>query len=436
MAYNVILISRAEREAQINKSISSPIGVEDFYDFRNTKYQLKVIHVDIHLPVYRMENFRTFTSQKEFVITNKKEKDFFIKGQELESVQQQQHEILAGLAKKGVSDSLPVIDVLAKEKQRESLLMTSSGVIVNGNRRLAAMRELYKQDPTTYSVFSHVKCMVLPNDATAEDIVKIEARLQAKPETKLAYDWIGDAELINRLYNIYGNTAQVAEELNRSEREIKNCLQALSEAELYLKDWANTKGDYSLVKNDAEQLFKDLPKRLEGKSEKLKDASRAIAWSLFENRDKLDRRVYDFNPAFGKLAEDVLDRVSEDLGLTITSNPNNDTDDSVTIDIGEDDVSNYDSIIEALKDDSTKENAVEALIDACESAIETERGQKSGEAALKLVNQAHSKLLSIDLSKSNPHTHAGIRKQLDAIQSLVGKLKEKLDAYQTNPVKS
>lgn len=435
MTYNIVLASRAEREAQIKKSLLSSIGTEDFYDFRNTKYTLKVIRIGIALPVYRMENFRTFTDQKEFIVSNKKDKDFFVKGQETESVQQQQHELLAKLAKKGVSDSIiPVIDVLRKEKQREPLLISSSGVVVNGNRRLAAMRELYAEDPSAYSEFSHVNCMVLPEDATADEIVDVEASLQAKPETKLDYDWIGDAQLINRLLNMGRTPAQVADKLNRGEREIKNSIQALAEAELYLKDWAHAEGEYNKIKEDAEQLFKDLPKRLEGKDARLQDASRAIAWSLFENRDRLDRRVYDFNAAFGKLAADVLDRVADDLGLCdagySSSGGIEDNDFSVDIGAEDDSSSSYDAVIEALRDEATKDEAVDVLIEACQSAIETEKGQKSGEAALKAVSQAHSKLVSVDLSKASPQTYAGIRKQLEAIQGLANKLMGKLDEYE------
>jgi len=91
----------------------------------------------IEVPIYRMENFRTFTDQREHTLKEKLKQDYFTAGQEIESVQQAQHELLAALARRGVADSIvPVIDVLKKEKQREALLITNSGVVVNGNRRL------------------------------------------------------------------------------------------------------------------------------------------------------------------------------------------------------------------------------------------------------------------------------------------------------------
>lgn len=430
MSYTIKLNARSEREAMINKSVENPLKLIDFYDFRNAKYQLPEIRIDINIPIYRMENFRTFTDQKEYIANNEKDSGFFIKGQESESCQQIQHELLASLSRKGKSESVtPVIDVLRKEKQREAILISSTGVVINGNRRLAAMRELLEEDPAANSDFTHINCMVLPADATAEEILDIEASLQAKPETKLDYDWIGDGQLISKLLAGGRTTSDLSEKLNRSKKEIENSVQALAEAEMYLKDWAHAPGEYSRIRDDAEQLFKDLPKRLDGKDQALQSASRAIAWSLFENRDKLPGRIYDFNAAFGGLASDVLERLSESLGIECVASPD-ESDESFSIEIDDEDQVVYDSLIEALQDEESKEDAVDALIEACQGAIETEKGQKSGEAALKAITQAHSKLAGVDLSAALPKTYPGIRKQLEAINALSNKLLGDLSNYE------
>lgn len=418
MTYSIKLIPRADREAMIKKHLASPQGQEDFYDFRSQKIKLNVIRVDINLPVYRMENFRTYTDQHEFTSKEKLDANHFLKGQELQTVQQQQHEILKKLAVKGKSDSIsPIIDVLEKDGQREAILISSTGVVINGNRRLAALRELGKD---------YVDCMVLPADATADEIVDIEANLQAKPETKLEYDWIGDAQLINRLISMGRNTKDVADRLNRSESDIKNALQALTEADIYLRDWAGTPGAYSRVRDDAGQLFKDLPKLVAGKDQALQQGSRAIAWSLFENRDKFGGRLYAFNPAIGKLAADVLERLSEELDISITTNADSGDSDGIEIDFGEEDEVDYSALIERLRDEATKDEAVDALVDACLSAIEAQAGKNSTKAALKAITQAHSKLASVDVSTAAPETRPGIIKQLESIAALVARLQEKM----------
>lgn len=426
MSYQIIIVSRAEREARIKKGLAAPVGEFEFHDFRNAPIKLLEIVLGIEVPIYRMENYRTFTDQREYILKEGLSPAYFTAGQEVESVQQVQHNLLATLARRGVADSVvPVIDVLQKEKQREAILITSSGVVVNGNRRLAAMRELLPKEPS----FSHVRCAVLPEDATGDDILNIEAALQAKPETKLEYDWIGDAQLVSRLVTLHKGTAEVARRLDRSEKEIKNAMLALAEADIYLKEWANAEGAYSKVREDAEQLFKDLPKQLEGKDPALQRASRAIAWTLFDNKDKLPGRVYSFNPAFGRLAAEVLDKVASDLGLSTETKAADEDDGGFAVDVGFDEAPiSYDAVVDALKSDKD-EAAVDALIEAAQNAVEFARGQKSGQAALKAVQQAHAKLMAVDVQRAALETRAPMRKQLEAIAQLTEALVKKIDAY-------
>lgn len=430
MSYQIAIVSRAEREARIIKGRSSPVGELVFHDFRNASTKLPEIMLGIEVPIYRMENYRTFTDQREYSLKEGLPQAYFTAGQEIESVQQVQHNLLAALARRGVAGSVvPVIDVLKKEKQREPLLITSSGVVVNGNRRLAGMRELLPDEPS----FSHVRCAVLPEDATADDILNIEAALQAKPETKLDYDWIGDAQLVSRLVTLHKGTAEVARRLDRSEKEIKNAMLALAEADLYLKEWAQAEGAYSRVREDAEQLFKDLPKQLEGKDPALQRASRAVAWTLFDNKDKLPGRVYNFNPAFGKLAAEVLDQVASDLGLPTETKVSDEDAGGFDVDVGGDDAAiSYDAVVDALKSSEQDESVVDTLIEAAQNAVEIARGQKSGQAALKAVQQAHAKLMAVDVQRAAPETRSPMRKQLEAIAQLTETLVKKIDTYKDN----
>jgi hypothetical protein len=354
MGYHVTLRPSIERESLIRSAIKASSQKREFYDFRGQKTDLPFIRLPENALVYRMENFRTFIDQKEYSIRENKPASFFLIGQENESIQQLQHDILAKLARKGVAESVvPVIDVLKSEKQREPLLITYRGVVVNGNRRLAGMRELLSDSDQVYGVFSHIDCMVLPEDATPDEIVDIEAALQAKPETRLDYDWIGDCQLIARLLENHKNIDAVANRLNRKPAEVKNSLAALTEANLYLRDWANAEGEYSRVV-DAVQLFKDLPSGLEGKNQSLMEASRAIAWTLFDKRASLKERVYAFNSAFGKKAADVLDRVATNLSISLTKKEPTQDDGSFAVDLEppEQEIS-YEPIIKALKSPKT-----------------------------------------------------------------------------------
>ena len=429
MPYKIQITAPVNRAATIASKVVASTEKREFFEFRNRRSELPLIQVPIDLPVYRVENYRTFTDQRDFISGEGKKADYFSAGQESEEVQQAQHQLLYKLALMGkTKEDVSVSDVLETQGQRQPLLITSGGVVVNGNRRLAALRELYDKG-SRFSHFSHVDVLVLPADATAEEIVDVEANLQAISDVKLDYDWIGEAQLINRLVNLGRSTAQVATQLRRKEKDIKYAIQTLAEADLYLKEAPGTQGNYSEIREDAEQLFGDLPKLLDGKSEQMKEASRVIAWTLYQNKGRLEGRLYDYNAAIGNLADDVLDRVADELGIVTETDAEDvaDTDkDDFAIDIGDDSqVTNFSGVIEALKA-TDNDAAIEALIDATQTVIQVDKGQRSGKAALKSVQQAHTKLASVDISKAEKSTIPKISKQLEAIKTLVGDMEGKI----------
>ena len=421
--YAIKLMPRSEREATILKRLEASTDTDTLWDFRGDKATLKVISVPVDLPVYRMDNCRTYSEQQDEIAKKPLDKNYFAKGQELSTAQTSQHEILVKLAKKDATSVSPIMEVLETQGQRDPILITTTGVVVNGNRRLSAMRELYADDESPNSAYAYVRCMVLPPDTTPDEIDDIEANEQARPETKLDYDWIGDAQLVRRQINKGRSPKMVATQLRRGEADIKNLLQSIEEADLYLNEWAKKPGQYSIVSGDGEQIFGDLPKRLSGQSVSLQNASRAIAWSLFDNRDKVPGRVYAYNAAFGKLAPIVLTSIVDQLDLPTGARGDEDDDDgSFSIDVGEGaNAEDFSNVIEALRNKDTRSDAVDALIEAAIAALERDRGQKNKNAALKALVQVHAKLAGVDLSTAGKNTYGGIGKQLESIKALLSK---------------
>jgi hypothetical protein len=270
---------------------------------------------------------------------------------------------------------------------------------------------------------------VLPPDATGPEIVDIEAALQAKPETRLDYDWIGDCQLIQRMLELGRNVDQVGARLNRKPTEISNSLAALVEANLYLRDWVNAEGEYRRVV-DAEQLFKDLPTLLQNKNAQQADASRIVAWNLLDNRNKAGSRLYAFNNVIGKHAEEVIQRVARGLNLPDAASKTSDEDFAVDVDTGEIAVS-YQPVVEALKSEDSKAEAVEALVEACRDILEAERNKKGQNAALKATVAAFARLTDVNLGSAESSTYEAIDENLDKIieratglKSLLAKLRD------------
>ncbi len=432
MTYLINVKNRTEREATITQRVTVS---EDFgnpiYDFRSDKLIPKVISLPVDVPVYRMENCRTFSAQQTEVARDQLQKDFFEKGQEVTVAQQVQHKILVKLAKQGSDSVTPIISILEDDGQREEILITSTGVVVNGNRRLAAMRELKtRSDGSVDERFTNIKCAVLPPDVTRDEIDDIEADLQARPLTKLDYDWIGDANLLRRQVGKNRTIKNVANRLRRDKTDVENTLQALDEADLYLSEWVNKPGEYDLLQ-DGQQIFRDIPKAINKKQPNLQNASRAIAWSLYENRDKVTGRIYRFNAAFGKLAPKVLDILDSELEIYTDEDESIDEDDfSIVID---DDGENkdYTPIIKTLHHEDSKEDAVNVLIDACETVIELDKGADKEEAALKTLVQANSKLNSVEISTAGLKTIPSILKQIETMRKRLEKIEIEAKKRQT-----
>ena len=432
MTYIVKIAPRSEREALIaNRVDASKEFGEKIYEFRSGTYTPKVISVPVELPVYRLENCRTFSAQQTEIARKGRDKNFFEKGQELTTAQQSQHEILVKLSEKEKEGSVTqIMEVLRQEGQREHLLMTSTGVIVNGNRRLSAMRELMRRrDGSVDPRFTNVLCAVLPPDVTRDEIDDIEADLQARPQTKLEYDWIGDARLVRRQVDKGRSTKEVADRLRRSKRDVENVLQSLDEADLYLSEWLEKPGEYDRVQ-DGQQIFGDIPKSIAKKDATLQNASRAIAWSIYDNRDKISGRVYRLNAAFGKLAPRVLEILEDQLNLVdIDDDPVDD--DDFAIDIGADDsIKNYTPIIEALRDETTKDDAVDALIEACETAIELDKGQNNEQAALRALAQINAKVMGVDITAAGKTTLPAMLKHIEAIHKGLDKIESAIKLRQ------
>ena len=98
------------------------------------KYQrLKQITVRIGVPVYRMQNGRTRTFQKEYLATHSDvAADLFTLDPESVAAQKAQHTILQKLAE----DEDLYKEFSGGTQQTEPIIVTSTGVVVNGNRRL------------------------------------------------------------------------------------------------------------------------------------------------------------------------------------------------------------------------------------------------------------------------------------------------------------
>lgn len=438
--YAPIVALRHERETRIQRAVKAHYDKHPIYEYQNRLTLLPRIRVSVDLPIYRMENYRTRTEQLQSIQEHGYADNFFLSGQENESAQHAQHRILVSLAAEGSGSITPIIDALQTEEQRDPLVITSAGVVVNGNRRLAAMRELYTRDPHRYKHFSHADCAVLPSDATTRDIRETEVRLQMLPETKLPYNWVAEAIAISEMMNDGQSREDIARLMKKKPRQIDHQAQVLTEVDLYLREWERQPHRYDLVLEEKrQQIFNDLAKALRNKGGDDAEVRRRIAWTLIANKNP-DGRVYNYNFSFAKQAGEVCralkSRLDVGSGRASDEGSTGEEESELEVDVAAANGSGdalYRELIDIFDDGAERENTDAAVIAVCKDVFDQNQHGEVGRRALGQVQAAVRKLELVDLTAALPETYSALEDGLTSLEEWLDRLKGTLRKLKSGP---
>jgi hypothetical protein len=288
-----------------------------FVPWRGGYRQAPVIAAPERLLVYRVENGRLIAELEEHVHGRGLAMADLLRRQETAEVQGLLHDFLAA---KAADPRGPILQELRRQAQQtEPLLITADGVLVNGNRRLAAMRALLAEDPVRYGAFAQVQAAVLPPDATSADIEAVEASLQLTPETKLAYGWINRRLKLRRQLEQAPSREAVIEAWRLADAaQLDRELAELALAEDYLAGYLGEPGRYSLAA-DAELLFAGLAGRLPLLPEDLRAPWRLAGFAMIAGRaavtGPMDRHFPFAAPSPEHMPAWALRRFAEELEL-------------------------------------------------------------------------------------------------------------------------
>lgn len=220
--------------------------------FRGVWTPIPKIKIRADFPLYRIQSGRTRSAQSQYLDEHPGLSEDFFKDPEDPRVQQAQYQILLRMiSEKGLAEDLDDRGQLAP------LVLTFDGFVVDGNRRLAALREAGQE---------YVEAVVLPADAQSQEIYETEIELQMQRETKAPYNWIDQALHIEYGIQELGETvAQVAKRMRLRDEDIQVELAKLQLVRQYL-EWLREPGKYHKVPSDStgamEQAFIDLAERL------------------------------------------------------------------------------------------------------------------------------------------------------------------------------
>lgn len=148
------------------------------------------------------------------------------------------------------------------EGQRRYGVVTADGIIVDGNRRAMLLNKLYREHAGlgyTYREVDHCKyflAIILPDDATPQDIQELETRYQMGEDDKLDYNPIEKYLKCKQLQASNFNNEQIAEFMSEKTSKIKEWLAILKLMEEYLDEYGYT-GIYTRLEK-TEGPFVDL----------------------------------------------------------------------------------------------------------------------------------------------------------------------------------
>lgn len=432
--YQVKVEDIVKRKHVSKQKCKSPLREDRFYFYIPDGIDLPVISIPLDVPVYRMENYRTRTRQCGYIHTHNKPADYFLKGEEDTGAQRAQHELLVELANRGSGES--IISIVRKfeqdQRQTEALLLTHEGVVVNGNRRLAAMRELYNQDTDTYRSFEYIQALVLPESVTASELRKIEVQLQMQQETKLPYDWTDECIAVRDLYK-GGMTKQEIMRLMRLEKEadVQAMIDRVSEAEMYLTEYLGNPDAYEAIE-DKKQLFTELQRALDKKNDVgEKELARKLCYVITKHSREFDTRAYDVKIAFGSKTKQIADRLAERLEIKLPDVPDEDDDDESEDVFGGDGEGSriavrYAPLTAALSKKSQSKKLAEAIKEVCVEVREEDEDQDKVHRPLKDVKKARAMLARVDLDMAGESTIEDLRTELEQIAVLAKAMVKKL----------
>jgi len=416
VAFQIKVTDQKDRIVRIAEEVKNPSSHETV-QFRDQPEQLPVVRLPIDLLLYRMENGRTGMVQEEYVHRNHLDDNYFVSGEENDEVQKVQHALLLEISKDPRADIYS--ELKYKAIQTQNLLITHSGVLLNGNRRLAAMRDLLDGNGTKFSKFGFVNATVLPSNATMSDLEEIESELQEIPETKLEYDWISRKLKLRRRRDHHKIPLDKLKKMYRfkSPKDINKEIEQLELAEDYLERYLNRPREYEAVEK-SEQIFKQLQQALESKSGELEELSRFIAFPLVKEARGLQDRVYQFRFAFGEDAQEVLRRLAEEEKVPITpvatgeETEELDTEDPLS-GVTEESAQQYAGLRPILLDEKKSNERAQQIARIAAQILQEK--QEGGRKMLALRNaEAANRLLhEIELNGADPTTFPKIRAQLN-----------------------
>ena len=115
---------------------------------------------------------------------------------------------------------------LAEKGQLVDGIITSDGIIIDGNRRATLLRKLFLGDAKKYNEnienFRYFNAIVLTGDFSRSEIMSLETQIQIGEDRKVDYNPINIYIKVDNLTKVGYNDRQIASFMNVQETDVKN----------------------------------------------------------------------------------------------------------------------------------------------------------------------------------------------------------------------
>lgn len=386
------------------------------------KYQyIPVIIVKIGFLVYRLENGRTRTLQRQYLAEHPNApKNLFEKDHDAIEAQMAQHEILGKIIdEEGLKDYFKNNHV----EQLEPIICTKDGVVVNGNRRLCTWRTLFESNPERYKHFQNISIAILP-DCDDEDIRSLEKKLQIQNSMKAKYSWhtlaLMCSEELQRNTSPKPTPTSVGASIGRSAQDVNILIEARNYAEDYLK--AIGKEDIWSEVDKAEYAFTQFVKsRKKLKSFEDKVLFEKICFLLIE-KSGVNGRLYSQIPDVADNLHEVAVQLGLELGIK-QEEPK--TEDEELLSGGSEEKPETAGLAAVIDNEKDKEKVVTIVQKEVEKQKELKSEKSSKDFLLNSVSKASNYLNTAAYNGLRPEcSKEGVTEQLRLIEENVERIKK------------
>ena len=387
-------------------------------EYRGKYRSLPVVEIPIELMVYRVENIRTKSLQKEWLTKHVDlEKNFFSMDPYSIEVQETQHQILKMLANK---ENLLNEFKSGKLQQKEALICSSNGVVVNGNRRLCAWRELYYDDKVKYAHFQTVRVAVLP-DNDPQGMYDLEVALQIRSDMKAEYIWHTIASDYKEKIDVVDDLKKFAAKQGKSADEIRTIVECYDYAAEYLESIGHP-DEWSRV-DKSEYAFKQIVSSKKNLSKPGdKELFQEITTAMLQVPAS-GERLYNQIPKVAKNLEAIAPKLTEVFNISLQDTP----DDDLALLLGGDtsDVNSTNSQIAAgIRVASNPNLVVDTVKVVLEMVDELEKEKKKRSFVFDQVKKAATSLTNAVNNLDDSMSKVGVEKQIENIEGALIVLKD------------